>query len=249
MKAYVWTGIVMAAAASSALAFDDLDDVKAAAKKLEDSANYSWTTTTKNNAETPGQGAGRYAPGPVEGKSEKGGVTWYSMKQGENVIEGAMKGDKFAFKVKDQWMGSGDVPGGAPQGRPDPSMFLGRILKTMKPGAQGFSEMIGRIKDLKSEGGGLYSGEFSPEGARDQITPPRPEGVPGNVTLPAISDAKGTIKVWVKDGMVSKVESTMLGKMTIGGKDREINRTTTVEFKDVGTTKVEIPDEAKKKLE
>ena len=36
--------------------------------------------------------------------------------------------------------------------------------------------------------------------------------------------------------------------MSFNGNDREIDRTTTVEIKDVGTTKLTVPDEAKKKL-
>ena len=41
-----------------------------------------------------------------------------------------------------------------------------------------------------------------------------------------------------------------LGKLTVGEDKREveINRTTTVEIKEVGTTKVKVPEEAKKKL-
>jgi hypothetical protein len=248
MKNILATGLLLAAAASSALAFDDKDDVKAAAKKLADAPNYSWTTTVKNNAETPGAPAGRLGGGPIEGKAEKDGVTHIVMKQGEAGYEAAFKGEKFAFKLKDQWMGSGDVPGGGAQGgRPDPSMFMGRILKNIKPGAQGFSDSLDKLKDLKSQGDGLYTGEFSPEGAKDQIAPPRPEGAPG--AAPAVSDAKGSIKIWIKDGIIVKVESTIQGKMTIVGKEREINRTATTEFKDIGSTKIELPDEAKKKLE
>jgi hypothetical protein len=37
--------------------------------------------------------------------------------------------------------------------------------------------------------------------------------------------------------------------MTVGQREIEINRTATTEIKDVGTTKIELPDEAKKKLE
>lgn len=248
MKNTVLAGILLVAAAASAQAFDDKDDVKAAAKKLADAPNYSWTSTTKNNAEGAGGAAGRVGGGPVEGKSEKDGVTYLVMKQGEAGYEAAFKGEKFAFKIKDQWMGSGDVPaGGAQGGRPDPAMFMGRLLKNIKPGAQAFGDAIDKIKDLKSQGDGLYTGEFTPEGAKDQIAPPRPEGAPG--AAPAVSDAKGSIKIWIKDGMLVKVESTLQGKMTFGGRERPIDRTTTTEFKDVGSTKIELPDEAKKKLE
>jgi hypothetical protein len=36
--------------------------------------------------------------------------------------------------------------------------------------------------------------------------------------------------------------------MTFNGEDRDIDRTTTTEFKDIGTTKIEVPEAAKKKL-
>ena len=55
---------------------------------------------------------------------------------------------------------------------------------------------------------------------------------------------------WVKDGVLTKFEFNTQGKITAGQDNREmnINRTTTVEIKDVGTTKIEVPDEAKQKL-
>ena len=36
--------------------------------------------------------------------------------------------------------------------------------------------------------------------------------------------------------------------MSFNGNDVDIDRTTTVAIKDIGTTKVEVPDDAKKKL-
>jgi len=38
------------------------------------------------------------------------------------------------------------------------------------------------------------------------------------------------------------------GKVSFNGNDRDVDRTTTVEIKDVGTTKVELPEGAKNKL-
>ncbi|HLY09052.1 MAG TPA: hypothetical protein VKW04_07115 [Planctomycetota bacterium] len=247
MNRMVWTGILVLAALSTASALDDKEDLKAAAKKLTDAANYSWTTTIKNNADPQAPGAARFSPGPIEGKAEKDGVIWFSMKQGENSFEGAMKGDKVAFKIKDLWMGSGDIPGGGQQGRPDPSMFAGRMLKGMKPAAQNVGEAIDRLKELKSEGNGVYSGEFTPEGAKDQLAPTRGQGQ-GNFS-PTVSDAKGTAKFWVKDGIIVKVETTLQGKMSFGQREMEINRTATTDIKDVGSTKIELPEDAKKKLE
>jgi hypothetical protein len=39
------------------------------------------------------------------------------------------------------------------------------------------------------------------------------------------------------------------GSVSWNGNDREVDRTTTVEIKDVGTTKIEVPEDAKKKLQ
>lgn len=63
-----------------------------------------------------------------------------------------------------------------------------------------------------------------------------------------MANPKGNAKFWVKDGVLSKYEFHVEGTVTFNGNDREMNRTTTVEIKDVGTTQVQVPDEAKKKL-
>jgi hypothetical protein len=36
--------------------------------------------------------------------------------------------------------------------------------------------------------------------------------------------------------------------MNFNGEDRDIDRTTTIEFKDAGTTKIEVPEAAQKKM-
>src|SRR5206468_4731839 len=54
--------------------------------------------------------------------------------------------------------------------------------------------------------------------------------------------------IWVKDGVLAKYEFKVQGTMSFNGNDVDIDRTTTVEIKDVGSTKVELPDEAKKKV-
>jgi hypothetical protein len=46
--------------------------------------------------------------------------------------------------------------------------------------------------------------------------------------------------------VITKYQSHVQGTVTMQGEDRQIDRTTTVEIKDVGTSKIEVPDEAKK---
>ncbi len=53
---------------------------------------------------------------------------------------------------------------------------------------------------------------------------------------------------WVKDGVLAKMELHLSATVAGRNGDREISRTTTHEFKDIGTTRVEVPEDAKKKL-
>jgi hypothetical protein len=63
-------------------------------------------------------------------------------------------------------------------------------------------------------------------------------------------EAKGSVKFWVKDGRLAKYQFSVQGKITVGDDKREVevSRLMTVEIKDVGSTKVSLPEEARKKL-
>ena len=52
----------------------------------------------------------------------------------------------------------------------------------------------------------------------------------------------------MKDGQLAKYEYKVTGTINFGGEDRDVERTTTVEIKEVGTTKIEVPEDAKKKM-
>jgi hypothetical protein len=63
-----------------------------------------------------------------------------------------------------------------------------------------------------------------------------------------MKDLKGSAKFWLKDGALPKYEFSVQGKVTARDRELDINQTITVEVKDVGSTKIEIPDEAKAAL-
>ena len=90
---------------------------------------------------------------------------------------------------------------------------------------------------------GLYSGDLTEAGAKDLISRARRRGGEGP------DGAKGWAKFWIKDGVLSKYQYNVQGKITAGQREVEINRTTTVEIKNPGSTTVKIPSAAKKKLE
>jgi hypothetical protein len=52
----------------------------------------------------------------------------------------------------------------------------------------------------------------------------------------------------VTNGVLSKYQYNLQGGIDFNGNSFDINRTTTVVISDVGATKVEVPDEAKQKI-
>ena len=71
---------------------------------------------------------------------------------------------------------------------------------------------------------------------------------PSQGESPTVSNANGSVKFWLKDGVLSKYEIKVKGTVSFNGNEFDNDRTTTVEIKDVGSTKVEVPAEARKKL-
>jgi len=104
---------------------------------------------------------------------------------------------------------------------------------------------VDKSQSLKSAEG-VISGDLTEAGAKSFLTF---GGRRQNADAPGPKDAKGSVKFWVKDGELTKYEYNVQGKI-VGREDTEIpiNRTTTVEIKDVGKTKLTLPDEAKKKF-
>src|SRR5881397_3966166 len=96
--------------------------------------------------------------------------------------------------------------------------FLVRMLKTFKAPAAQAEDLASKTKELKKEEA-VYSGDLTDEGAKDLLTRGRGEA----------SDAKGSVKFWLKDGQLSKYEFKLQGKISFNGNDVEVDRTTTVE--------------------
>jgi len=230
--------ISLLAGALLATAADLKDDVKAAAQKLAAKGSYSWKSTTDMGPNA------RFRPGPTEGKTQKDGCVHLTMTRGDNTTEAILKGDKGAVKMDAGWQSLEELSqseGG--DGRP-PGRFLAGMLRNIKAPAVQAEELLGKVKELKKTEEGC-GGDLTEQGAKDQMTFGRPRaGGDG----PAISDAKGSVKFWIKDGLLVKYELKVQGKITLNDRDMDVDRTTTVEIKNVGSTKVELPDEAKKKM-
>jgi hypothetical protein len=225
--------------AGVALAADAGEDVSNATKKLNDSSNYSWKQTTEN------AGGGGFGAGTQQGKTEKDGYTVINMTIQDNDIVVVVKGSKGALKTEDGWK-TGEELAADDQG---PGRFMARMVQAYKlPGVQA-ADTAAKLKDIKQQED-AYVADVSGKDANDLVMPFRfgRRGGGDNAQGPEISNAKATVKFWVKDGVLTKYQVHAMGTISFNGNDRDIDRTTTVEFSDIGSTKVEVPEDAKKKL-
>ena len=216
-------------------------EVKNAADALGAQTNYSWHTMVA----TP-NGGGRFG-GPTDGKTEKGGYTMMSMTRGDNTIEAVLTGTNGAIKTPDNGWQSLAEASQDDGGGPNPGMFLARAMQSFKTPATQAADFTDQVKDLKKDTNGI-SGELTEDGAKALLMF-RPRGGNGDNEGPTVSHAKGSVKFWLADGKLVKYQFHVQGTVSFNGNDRDADRTTTVEIKDVNSTKIEVPDAAKKKLQ
>ncbi len=223
-------------------------DLAAASKKLSAASNYSWTATTEiANSQFPAM--------PADGVTEKGGFTIITRTFNGNAMQTVRKGDQIVMQNRDgDWMtmeemrqqfagGGGGNRGGGGRGG------FGFGGGPANP-AEEVSTLVAKIKDAKVADGAIVA-TLSAEDVAPMLTFGRGGrgGQGGGQTPPAPKNASGSVKFWLKDGGLVKFVVTVKGTVTPpNGDEREVERTTTTELKNVGTTKVEVPEAAKKKL-
>jgi len=213
------------------------DDVTAAATALGNEANYTWRTTVEVPPDS------QFKPGPTDGKTEKGGYTMVTMSFNDNESQFVAKGTNAAVKTQDNgWQSAAEALADNGGGF-NRAGFLARMAQNYRTPAVEASDLAKQTKELKAGEKGI-SGDLTEDGAKSLLTFRRRGG--GG---PEISNAKGSITFWLADGKLTKYQYHVTGTMSFNGNDRDVDRTTTTEIKDVGTTKIEVPDEAKKKLE
>ena len=171
------------------------------------------------------------------------------MTRGDNTTEAVLQGTNGAVKTPDNgWETlaelAKDTGNGNGNGGFNPNAFLARALTNYKTPDAIVTNLVDKVAALKIDGG-AYAGDLTEDGAKSLLSMGRR---PGGGAGPDISNAKGSVKFWLKDGLLVKYELKVSGTVSFNGNDRDVDRTTTVDIKDVGTTKVEVPDEAKKKL-
>jgi hypothetical protein len=246
MKTSLVIGIV-ALTTVAAGAADSRSKVQAAISKLAKQPNYSWVQTLQAGAE----GGATGGSSSTEGKTERLGYTLLSIKRAGSTTEAALKGEKAVVKMDDGWKTLDELSqaSGAGVAQRGPTLLLVRTLRAFKLPVAEAEEVLGKLTSV-TQSEGFFLGEFTEEAAKEILSRGRRPGVGGDSIQP--TETKGTAKFWLKDGMIVKCEYSVQGKFKFARDgqelDRPVNRTTVVEIKDIGATRVEVPDAAKQKL-
>ena len=222
------------------------DDVSAAATALGNAANYTWQTTQDMGANSP------FQMGPTDGKTEKGGFTTVSMDMMGNSSKIVLKGTNAAVQTDNGWQTVAEATQGDGGGGFSPGMFAVMQAQNIKLPAVEATDLVALASDLKVDGDKI-TGALTEDGAKGLMSfggrgRRGGGGGPGG-GAPQITGAKGTVTIWLTDGKLTKYATHVTGSMDRGDNPMDVDRTTTVTIKDVGTTKVEVPDDAKKKLQ
>jgi hypothetical protein len=206
---------------------DPADDVTAAAQKLGSESSYSWHTTVVVPPDS------RFKPGPTDGKIADG-MNYVKMTFGDNTTEIFMKGTNAVLTNPDGgWQTLADM---------DDSQFPGRMVAGMvrnfrTPSAQ-VQQLLSNTTNLQQTAG-AYTGDLTAAGAKTLLSFRGRGGA-------NISNPSGTVQFWVANGELAKYEFHVKGTTTFNDNDVTIDRDTTVEIKDAGATKIDMPDDAKK---
>ena len=226
---------------SSLLAADSSpkDDVKKAAAVLGNETNYTWQATVEVPADSP------FKPGPTDGKTEKGGYTTLSFNFGDNTTEAVTKGTNGAVKTDDGWKTLAEAMKDNGDGGFNPTIFIAHMVQNYKVPADEAASLADDAKELKKDTNSI-SGDLTEAGAKELLSFRR-RGNGGDG--PTVTNPKGSVKFWIKDGQLVKYQYHVLGTVNFNGDDHDIDRTTTVEIKGVNTSKINVADDAKKKLQ
>ena len=234
-KALIIAAIALVARTLSAAESSPQDQITSATKQLADKPNYSWTTTLKE-----GDGSASRIPA-VDGKANKDGLTYLSFEVGGIPVEVYMKGEKGTAKAMEGWQTFEEVAQSS-----STAAAVVRFLRSYKTPATEAAALSSKAKELKAADGAV-SGELKEDATKELLVfgGRRREGQ----EPPKIENPKGSVKFWLTNGIPAKFETHVQGKVTAGERDMDVDRVTTVDIKEVGTTKLELPAEAKEKLQ
>lgn len=257
-----------------ALSAGPTDTAIVAAMKLPDAKNYSWITNVEDDARTydiSGQtDRSDFSLVTMPMVSAVRRRVGRGSANSDNQVEAVFKGaERCVVQTPDGWKTpaelaeqaranprggpGGSYPGGAfpgggpPRGRrgsgQTPPPYSNLQINLSRPHEE-IGVIVGSYTEIRAEGD-LIAGTLSETGAKLLLVHP------GQNELTPLK-AGGTFRLWIRDGALVKYELRLDGTLAVetpgGRREVEVHQKSTTELKAVGTTKFDVPEEARKKL-
>lgn len=209
------------------------DELAEAAKKTAASESYTFKTELK-------AGKGKNQPGAIEGRFQKDQPL--ALKAG--AAEGFKKAGAIVYKDGEEWKRLEKAAKGEKKQQPTAAAFAS--IKLPHEEIENFEKNFEKVEKAaeKDKDCTLWTGTLTPTAAHTLVsTGSKAEGK-------TTATYTGTAKVWVNaQGAVVRYEivSHMKGENKKGPVESDITKT--VEISEVGSTKVEVPEAAKKLLD
>jgi hypothetical protein len=225
-----------------------------AAKKLADAGNYSFKGEVSMELPDMGGGGGGEPPAPqkFEGKHGEAGTTITTDTQEIVRIK-----DKTATRPRAEWRVIPAEGEGGEGRRGGGRRGLGGMMggsRSMKAPHEDLAGVDKNLKDVQDAGKketvgesecSLYTAKMTDEAARGMFGSGRSMG-----RMMEEAEFTGKASIWIDgEGRIAKYETTVTILAVMQGNEVEMSTTRTVMIYDVGTTKVEIPEGAKKAIE
>lgn len=214
------------------------EDVQSAVARWAEAANYTWTARTEVEGSNWGGGT-------TTGKAAKGGMAVLSQTRQDSTTLAVRKGEAGVVKTDAGWQTAEEIRSARQSGGGGGGGVRGTMLLWARMPAEDAKTVMAHVGEWK-ESEGAIAGTLSEAGAKELLALNRGRG--GQGQRPEARDAKGSVRFWLKDGQVAKMELKLSGTFTMNNEDRNVARTTIYEIKDIGTTTMDVPAEAKAKL-
>lgn len=234
--------LLLAYATACAADTDLKTTVSNAARKLADQPGYQWRTTVRS------EGGGPFGGGNLStfGQIEKDGYTWVSSTSPNTGVEFARKTAKTAVVFDGNWMTLDQAAQRSRAGGRGGGGFSPATVTDFKPPALQVEELLGQAANFKQDGP-TVTAELSADAVGELMNPGGRGGRGGGRRGggPPLRDVKGTASFSLKDGLLTGYSVALTGTRELGGNEVKQSRTVATLISNVGSTKVELPADAK----
>lgn len=222
---------------------DAKGDVEQALQKLAAAESFSWVAMTIEETD----GKDPKLAETVEGKWVRGGWSRLSRPKTKSTTDAFMKNDRLALMTSQGWK-SVDLKDLAPGGaKPAKDIRPAQDLLHAKAPLAQARVLLGRMNEVGRRENGLYSGRMAPLNVPIILEYAATAGL----KLPTLEDTEIRVNFRINEGVLGSYELVVSGRNAKSKNPQTAGRLVSmaVDFTEVGTTTLEVPDEARKLLE